>query len=169
MTGEQNLTPVPGGGPPRIVVGVHGTAASDAAVDWAAREARLRGARLHLVLVRDRAAIRRPGYAQLVASAACDADPGSQTGLSRAAVLAAGVLAAELITSEVTDGLPSRVLADRAADASLLVLGAARAADFIGPVARACLRQAPCPVVVVAVGRSMRPGHDRRPLLTKSP
>jgi len=33
-----------------IVVGVHGTAASDAAVDWAAREARRRRASVHLVL-----------------------------------------------------------------------------------------------------------------------
>ena len=37
MTGEQNVITEGGKGIARIVVGVHGTAASDAALDWAAR------------------------------------------------------------------------------------------------------------------------------------
>jgi nucleotide-binding universal stress UspA family protein len=134
-----------------IVVGVHGTRSSDAAVDWAAREARLRHAALHLVLVRDPAVHRRAPYAR-------PADPGA--GEPSAAVLAGAVgRATELfpggrVTSELADGLPARVLLDRAAGAVLLVLGDARPAgdpaDIPGPVARDCLRHAPCPVVIVA-------------------
>jgi nucleotide-binding universal stress UspA family protein len=41
----------------------------------------------------------------------------------------------------------------------MLVLGTAtgRAPDGIGPVARACLRHAPCPVVVVSVAMTGLP------------
>ena len=53
----------------------------------------------------------------------------------------------------VAEGLAARVLLDHAVGADLLVLGSATrcAPDGIGPVARACLRHAPCPVVVVSV------------------
>ena len=53
---------------------------------------------------------------------------------------------------QVAEGLAARVLLDHAAGADLLVLGCATrcAPDGIGPVARACLRHSPCPVVVVS-------------------
>ena len=57
-------------------------------------------------------------------------------------------------------GLPARVLLRQAEGAELLVLGSHRhGAAFspaAGPVALACLRGAPCPVVVVG-----EPGADR--------
>ena len=130
---------------PRIVAGVHRTAASDAALDWAMREAQLRRARLHLVLARDTAAFQRAPYAHPDAPAAGDADA---DWLARVAVRAARLLPPGRVTTELADGLPARILVDRAAGASLLVLGAAPS-GFLGPVARACLRQAPCPVVIV--------------------
>ncbi len=56
------------------------------------------------------------------------------------------------MTAEIAEGLAARVLLDHADGAEMLVLGSARGApDGIGPVARACLRHAPCPVVVVNV------------------
>ena len=145
MAGEQNATTAGGKGMPRIVAGVHGTAASDAALDWAAREARLRHAQLHLVLARDPAVSRRAPYAHPAVPASGDADT---VRLAGAAVRAAQMLPQGRVTTELADGLPARILADRAAGASLLVLGAAPA-GFLGPVARACLRHAPCPVVIV--------------------
>ena len=53
----------------------------------------------------------------------------------------------------LAEGLAARVLLDHAVGAELLVLGSAIrcAPDGIGPVARACLRHAPCPVVMVSV------------------
>jgi len=90
--------------------------------------------------------------------------------LARATSRAGRLLPPGRVTSQVADGLPARVLADRAAGAGLLVLGAARPAghpgDAIGPVARACLRHASCPVVIVALAAghpaaipAPRPGH----------
>ena len=98
----------------RVVVGVNGSMASLAALRWAAREAGLRQARLHV-------------YALLGRSPEVPVD------------------------AEVVDGLVAKVLIDRAAGADLLVLGdpATSQLEVIGPVARACLRHAPCPVVVV--------------------
>jgi len=145
MNSEQNVTMTDGEGMPWIVTGVHDTAASDAALDWAAREARLRRAQLHLVLVRDPGAISRAPYAHPAAPAPGDAEA---VCLAGAGVRAARVLPRSLVIAELADGLPAKVLADRAAGASLLVLGAAPA-GFLGPVARACLREAPCPVVIV--------------------
>ena len=61
------------------------------------------------------------------------------------------------LTTELVREPPVRTLLDQAADAEMLVLGTTRSARgtgqplrAVGPVARACLRLAPCPVVVVA-------------------
>jgi len=141
---------------PLVVVGVHGTAASTAAVDWAAREARRRRAAVHLVLARDPASLHQAPYAR-------PAGPAGQVParvLAAAASRAAKLLPPGRVTSELADGLPARVLLERAAGAALLVLGAARPvggpAAALGPVTRACLRHSPCPVVIVAQDG----GHD---------
>lgn len=149
MTAEDRLTAAAPGedASSLIVVGVHGTAASAAAAEWGVREARLRGARVHLVLARDPAATHRAGYARRAAAAA---DSAASDRLGQTADWAARMLSPERVTAETANGLPARVLMDRAVGACLLVLGSARTADFIGPVARACLRQAPCPVVIIA-------------------
>jgi nucleotide-binding universal stress UspA family protein len=133
-----------------IVVGVHGTTASDAAMDWAVREARLRHAAVHLVLARDPARSRRAPYAP---PAAPDWGSADAAQLAATARRATRLLPPDWVTTEVADGLPARVLADRAAGAGLLVLGTARPAGHpagvLGPVARACLRHPPCPVVII--------------------
>jgi len=61
------------------------------------------------------------------------------------------------LMGELANEPPARALLDRAADAELLVLGPTRPAlqsgqppQEMGPVARACLRLAHCPVVVVS-------------------
>lgn len=152
----------------RIVVGVHGTAASDAAVAWAVREARLRRATLHLLLVRDPATSRRAPYAPHPDQSGDDADV---TLLAQAARRAARQVPADRVTSELVAGLPAKVLAERATGAAMLVLGvsglASRPDGTVGPVARACLRHPPCPVVVLidpdmmgAVG--LPAAHDAR-------
>jgi nucleotide-binding universal stress UspA family protein len=70
------------------------------------------------------------------------------------------------IDAELAEGVPERVLIDRSAIAALLVLGAARPQDThglsVGPVIRACLSRARCPVVVVnaAAGTDAVPGPD---------
>jgi len=62
------------------------------------------------------------------------------------------------VKAELTDELPARALVGRTAGAELLVLGtsqpgrqpAGQPPDAMGPVARACLRHAHCPIVIVA-------------------
>ena len=65
--------------------------------------------------------------------------------------------------TEVVDGLAARVLLDRAAGADMLVLGTASdttgALRSAGPVIRACLRRASCPVVVISVAQDPLPHH----------
>jgi nucleotide-binding universal stress UspA family protein len=142
----------------RVVVGVDGSMASLAALRWAGREAGLRQARLHVVCVlhpdRERAAP-YAGHAQRPAV-------GAEDELVPAAWLKAlvhtvlGRSPQAPVDTEVIDGLAAKVLIDQAAGADLLVIGdpATSQLEVIGPVARACLRHAPCPVVVVSADMS---------------
>jgi len=80
------------------------------------------------------------------------------------------------IHTEVVDGLAARVLLDRCAGADMLVLGTVSdvpgASRSAGPVIRACLRRAPCPVVIISAAQDSvprseppaRPGDLRVPL-----
>jgi nucleotide-binding universal stress UspA family protein len=77
--------------------------------------------------------------------------------VAAAAELARRCLPPEQLTAEVANEPPARVLLDRAAHAEMLVLGTTRPThqpgqppQAIGPVARPCVRQAHCPVVVVS-------------------
>jgi len=161
----------------RIVVGAEGSAASAAAVRWAVREARLRHAAVHLVCAcHSDVRLQSPHaswswvtrederYAAVAAELAATAD------IVRPR-LPAGWLSTELVREP-----PVRALLDRAADAEMLVLGTARFARgtgqpprAVGPVTRACLRLAPCPVVVVGPDDLPRdpPARRRRPAVPR--
>ncbi len=109
-----------------LVVGVHDSAASYAALQWAAREAKLRETSLLVVRAwEDQAAA---PYAPCARRRV-----GEEEGLAAATRL-------------------EQVLLDRAVDAGLLVLGGAVSSSSgpVGPVARACLPHPPCPVVIVS-------------------
>jgi nucleotide-binding universal stress UspA family protein len=161
----------------RIVVGVDGSSASAAAVRWAVREARLRHAAVHLVCACDSDARLRAPYAswswvtredeRYVAAAAV---------LAAAAELARPHLPPGWLTAELVHEPPVRALLDQAADADMLVLGTTRFARgtgqpprAVGPVARACLRLAHCPVVVIAPDDLPEdpPARRRRPVVPR--
>ncbi len=118
---------------PRIVVGVAGSAASAAAVTWAAREAELRGAVLHAVHAGEPAARGRAPYAPGLREHGDD-ERDAATALLRT-VLQQGLstvqqgldTAAPLL--EVAEGLPVQVLLHCAAGAELLVLGGSQVAE----------------------------------------
>jgi nucleotide-binding universal stress UspA family protein len=143
----------------RIVVGVDGTKASAAAARWAAREGRLRRASVHLLFVYDND---RSGHAPYAGSSSRPR-PGEDNAAGRARLAAAEqqasrTLPPDRLSSEQVEGSPARVLIDQSAGAELLVLGTAELASqsgsegppAVGPVARACLHAAACPVVIVA-------------------
>jgi nucleotide-binding universal stress UspA family protein len=142
----------------RIVVGVDGTTASAAAVRWAVREALLRQASVHLVFADDHDRRIRAPYAGRWNEPRPDEDTAAATALCTAEQQASQALPPARLSSERADGSPSRVLIDRSAGAEMLVLGSAyqarrSASDAwppMGPVTRACLHSAACPVVVMA-------------------
>jgi nucleotide-binding universal stress UspA family protein len=133
----------------RIVVGVDGTAESAAALRWACREAALRRAEVHAVHVREAPCHSMPSYAVPAQGHPGDVDVDIVWASVRPE-LAPGVL----VRTEVANGLTARVLLERCADAEMLVLGTSGdlpgAVWSPGPVIRACLRRAPCPVVVIS-------------------
>lgn len=152
---------------PVVGVGVGGSGASTAALIWAAHEARTRGAQLRVIQAWQPHPLRA-----LYAAAAHGARPPS----SKAA--AAGLLAAQVrsvlgdttrldLVTEVIEGPAERVLADASATVDLLVLGSGRQSPVtqvdplvvdrpVGPVVRACLSHARCPVVIISP--AMAPG-----------
>lgn len=143
----------------RIVVGVDGSAASDAAVSWAVREADLRDTAVHLVCACHSETKMRAPYA----SASWNAHRGevcaaAQALLDRTAEAARDRIPAERLIAELAEDSPARALLRCSAGAEMLVVGATRdngngrrqPAASLGPVARACVRTAHCPVVVVA-------------------
>jgi nucleotide-binding universal stress UspA family protein len=159
----------------RILVGADGSPASVAAVRWAAREAQLRGMRVHVVFVRDRRLL-TPHYAPQPRVTDADLGPAEGESTLKAVVREAlGTQSAnaqaeaaqmEAVQMELADGPPARVLIERSVGAEMLVLGSARpgagpsgpagamspvmpARLPLGPVARDCLHAAACPVVVV--------------------
>lgn len=137
----------------RIVVGVDGSPGSEAALDWAAQETRLRGSSL-LVLH----AFRLP-----LAYAGTHADPASvEPELTRQsqAVLRTALdrVAAQAGNGEVEGRLAgdqgaADALIQASADADLLVVGARGRGGFhglhLGSVPIQCVHHAACPVVVV--------------------
>jgi nucleotide-binding universal stress UspA family protein len=134
------------------VVGIDGSSASLAALRWAVREAGLRGTALHVVRAWEDSAKRVAPYA----CHTCPPDPAedlldARQWLEGEVTTAVSCASLVTVTVEIAEGLAARVLLDHAGGAELLVLGSAGCApDGIGPVARACLRHAPCPVVVVS-------------------
>jgi len=82
--------------------------------------------------------------------------------VSEAAALFPGVS----VHTEITEGLAARVLLDHATHADMLVLGrTSHGPDLYrgaGPVIRACLRAAPCPVVVISSADAAGPPAQDR-------
>src|SRR5487761_153631 len=146
----------------RIVVGVDGSVEAVAALRWACREASLRGAEVHAVHVREEHCHSLASYAVPALSTAEDVSIDVDH-LVRSVKddLAPGV---EVHVEEV-DGLAARILLDRCAGADMLILGSSGdvpgALRSAGPVIRACLRRAPCPVVVISAAQD--PTQRREP------
>ncbi len=145
----------------RIVVGVKRSAASLGALRWAAAEARLRHATLHVVHAWEPAA-RRASYAILD-----DSPAGGQERIRAKDNLAAIMRAAfgaqvpTGTTTEIAEGMAERVLVRHSRDAGLLVLGATADAEVTGrpagPIIRACMRSAKCPLVIITAAAGAQP------------
>jgi len=150
---------------PTIVVGVSGSRASEEALRWAADEARRRDADVRAVLcwsAESRAYYAPPHGPQ---------ENGSHEHARRLAATLREILGGDEppgLTTEVVEGTAERALIARSAGADLLVLGStssALAGGAVGPVVRACLYRAHCPVVVIGPsgdGHQDLPSHRGR-------
>jgi nucleotide-binding universal stress UspA family protein len=145
----------------RIVVGVDGSAESVAALRWACREASLRGASVVAVLALEAACHQVASYAVPAPRSSGGSWGAARDALRRSIGETAGLFPDVKVRTEIAEGLAARVLLDHAADADMLVLGHAspgpdpsRAA---GPVIRACLRAARCPVVIISAADMAAP------------
>ena len=134
----------PSGG--KIVIGVDGSASSQQALRWAARQARLTGDELHAVSVWD-----YPTGALVLE----DIDWFGITSktLDDAVTASLHPDEADRVQRSVLRGYPARVLLDAAAEADLLVVGSRGRGGMVGmllgSVSQHVVTNARCPVVVV--------------------
>ena len=139
-----------------ITVGVNGSPASVAALRWAADLAQLRDAEIGVVRAWHVA------LASLAPYAPVSRRPTQEGERSRAEADLAGAMLTALgpapdvkVRAALVCGPPARVILNQCADADLLVLGGHHAdsplRQTVGAIAATCLRQAPCPVVIVTV------------------
>ena len=149
----------------RIVVGVDGSAESVAALRWACREASLRAAVVHAVLALESACHQVASYAVPAPRQSNGSWGAAREVLRRSVSEAVSLYPGVSVRTEITEGLAARVLLDDAREADMLVLGRTHAADpyrGAGPVIRACLRAAPCPVVIIGPAATDEPDPDDR-------
>jgi nucleotide-binding universal stress UspA family protein len=132
---------------PVVVVGVDGSTGSQDAVRWAARYARMAGADLRAV-----ATWRWPNYLTRIPPG-MDLEADTRRTLQEVTAEVGAEFPDVPIGERVVDGPAGPALLSQAADASLLVVGAQGRAAFpgmlLGSVAEYCVRNGPCPVVVV--------------------
>jgi nucleotide-binding universal stress UspA family protein len=141
----------------RVLVGVDGSLQSVAALRWACREAAIRGAEVHAVHVREELRRSLANYAVPAQSPAGAADDVTIDIKDLVDSVQADTEPRVAVHLHLLQGLAARVLLDQCAGADMLVLGTSSdlpgAARSAGPVIRACLRRAPCPVVVISAAQ----------------
>jgi len=138
-----------------IVVGVDGSACAHAALEFAASEAALRGARLRIVCAWDippamYAGGFAPGFDQETLDAFRDnAETIVRTELAEAKRLQPSIE----VEARTSEGQAAEVLLEAARDASLIVVGNRGHGGFasllLGSVSQHVVHHAPCPVLVV--------------------
>jgi nucleotide-binding universal stress UspA family protein len=135
---------------PRIVVGVDGSPTSLEALEWAVREARLRGATLEVV------------HASYFRQVFLDSFPGAKEGersILDAALARAKAMAPDIrLVGRFGDPPAAQVLVEVSKDADLLVVGSRGLGPLkefsMGSVSHDCARHAQCPLVIIRPGTS---------------
>ena len=139
-----------------IAVGVDGSPASVTALRWAADLARLSDAEIVAVRAWHVALACLAPYAPVSRRPTQEGErAGAEADLAGAMLTALGPAPDVKVRAALVCGPPARVILNQCADADLLVLGGHHAdsplRQTVGAIAATCLRQAPCPVVIVTV------------------
>jgi nucleotide-binding universal stress UspA family protein len=143
----------------KIVVGVDGSVASNAALRWALDEARLCGVRLEAVHAFASPEVSTTSQALHLIETDFAPFRAAGAALVDRALSEAGAAAEPVeIERSVVEWPPAAALLDAAKEADLLVVGSRGRGGFagllLGSVSEQCAHHAPCPVVIV---RSTRP------------
>lgn len=138
----------------RIVVGVDGSKAADAALRWAVRQAALSGEAVEAVIVWQFPIIGASyGWAGVAVTDGMDLRAIAEKTLAEAVDRAIGPDPGIAVERRVVEGYPPSVLVDESADANLLVVGSRGHGTFaealLGSVSQHCSHHARCPVVIV--------------------
>lgn len=147
-----------------IVVGIDGSPESQAAVDWAARNAALRGGSVHLIHVLGSPAV--PTFPEVPIPAEYlrwQEDSADVLLESATKVIAEATAGRQVeVTTEVGCGSTVPVLVDLSKDAALIVVGCrgrgALARGLLGSVSTGLIHHAHCPVAII---------HHRDPLVAQ--
>jgi nucleotide-binding universal stress UspA family protein len=143
-----------------IVVGVDGSECARAALEFAAREAKLREARLRIVCAWEiPPAVYAGGFAPALDQATLDAFREGAETVVHEAVAAAKALQPEIeCEGQAVQGQPAEVLLEKARDADLIVVGNRGQGGFVslllGSVSHQVVHHARCPVTVVRAAQS---------------
>lgn len=138
-----------------IVVGVDGSAGARAALEFAAREAALRQARLRIVCAWEiPPAVYAGGSAPTLDQPTLDGfREGAETVVQKAVAAAKELQSAIECEGTAMQGQPAEVLLQEARDADLIVVGNRGHGGFasllLGSVSHQVVQHAPCPVTVV--------------------
>jgi nucleotide-binding universal stress UspA family protein len=136
-----------------ILVGIDGSAAAAAALGWAAREARLREARLLVVHAWTLPVLAYAApYGGTLTGDVLDANRQAAEDVVEAALGTAELEGID-VDSSVVEGPAAESLLAAAEGADLLVVGSRGHGGFagllLGSVSQQCAQHAPCPVVIV--------------------
>jgi nucleotide-binding universal stress UspA family protein len=138
-----------------IVVGVDGSACARAALQFAAREAALREARLRIVCAWEIPPVVYAGaFAPALGQPTLDAfRDGAETVVHEAVAAAKALQSSIECEGKALQGQPAEVLLQEARDADLIVVGNRGHGGFasllLGSVSHQVVQHAPCPVTVV--------------------
>ena len=154
-----------------IVVGVDGSAASNAAVCWAARDAAMRNVPLTLVHMLHAFVPTAPQIPMSSGVAVWQEDDGKQV-LEHAVKIAKDAVPADqkiAIASEVKCSPPVPTLVDLSKDAEMIVVGSngrgAVGRVLLGSVSSGVVHDAKCPVAVIRDEASWMPHSNKAPVL----
>lgn len=148
--------------PTRIVVGIDGSDASKAALAWAARQARLTGAPLQVVITWELPATY--GWAApLPEGLDFEADARGVATEAVAEVIGPDATSQLDLTLSIIEGHPAAVLLRESHDAALVVVGSRGHGSFtgmlLGSVGQHLVAHAACPVVIVRDAKAAVPAH----------
>jgi nucleotide-binding universal stress UspA family protein len=139
--------------PPRIVVGVDGSASSLAALRWAVHQAELTGGTVDAIVAwRLPVSMTGYGFAPVAMSDCSDTEQIAKRALGDAISKVVGS-GGPSVRSLAIQGFPAQVLLKASDGADLLVLGSRGHGGFsgalLGSVGQHCVRHARCPVVII--------------------